>query len=242
MEHSKQRYELETDLTMTDEQLSGTMRDYLVKIHQLSETKHDEEYVSTSDLADVLRVSAPAVNRMITKLRDLGLLHHERYQGIALTETGMREALKQLRRQRIAESFLVNVMEFGWHEVHAEAEQLGSALDEKVLARMLEMAGNPTRSPHGAPIPAADGSYTPLDDVLLTDAPIDADYEITQVLTREPDRLEYMAALELMPGQQFHLLHAAPFNGPMQLQLNREYRIIGYNLAEMIRVKPAEDS
>lgn len=226
---------------MTDEQLSSTMRDYLVQIYELGELAQDAEYVGTSELADALGVSAPAVNRMVTKLRELDLLHHERYQGIVLTETGEREALKQLRRQRIAEAFLVEVMGFGWHEVYAEAAQLGSALDEKVLQRMLEMAAGPTRSPHGAPIPAVDGTLAAVSDVLLTEAEPGHTYEITQVLTRESDRLAYLAALELKPGRQFQLLHAAPFNGPMQLQLEREYRIIGYNLAEMIRVQRATD-
>jgi DtxR family Mn-dependent transcriptional regulator len=215
------------------------MRDYLVKIYRLGDERADEEYVSTSDLADVLNVSAPAVNRMVTKLRDLGLLHHERYQGITLTNEGRREALKQLRRMRIAEVFLVEVMGFGWHEVYDEAERLSSALDEKVLDRMFEMAGKPTNSPHGAPIPDVDGSYTPPDDILLAGAPAEQDYQISRVTTREPSRLEYLAALGLMPGETFRLLHAAPFNGPMQLQLGREYRIIGYNLAEVIYVKPA---
>ncbi len=223
---------------MTNDPLSTTMRDYLVQIYRLSDEGTSEEYVSTSDLADALQVSAPAVNRMVTKLRELELLHHERYQGIALTEMGEREALKQLRRQRIAEAFLVEVMSFGWHEVHDEAERMSSALNEKVLERMAAMAGNPTHSPHGAPIPAPDGSIVPVEDELLAGVAAEQDYEITRVTTRDPNRLEYLAALGLKPGQQFRLLHAAPFNGPMQLQLEREYRIIGFNLAEVLWVRP----
>lgn len=226
---------------MSDDQLSSTMRDYLVNIYRLGDETDHEEYVSTSELADTLQVSAPAVNRMVTKLRDMGLLHHERYQGITLTDAGKREALKQLRRVHIAESFLVAVMGFGWHEVYDEAERMSSALDEKILARMVEMAGNPTRSPHGAPIPDEEGRYPPLEDIPLAGAPDQQDYIISRVTTREPDRLEYLAALGLKPDESFRLLHAAPFDGPMQLQLGREYRIIGHNLAEVIRVKPAPE-
>ncbi|MEO1663328.1 MAG: metal-dependent transcriptional regulator [Chloroflexota bacterium] len=224
---------------MTDDALSSTMRDYLVNIYNLSDRNTDDHYVSTSELADALHVSAPAVNRMVTKLRDMNLLEHERYQGIYLTKGGELEALKQLRRQRIAEAFLVNVMNFGWHEVHHEAEQMSSALSEMILERMSNMAGNPTHSPHGAPIPAADGTYTPPADTPLVEVEPERDYSLSRVMTREPDRLEYLAALGLMPGETFTLLHRAPFNGPMQLHLAREYRIIGYNLAEVIRVKPA---
>lgn len=224
---------------MTDDQLSTTMRDYLVQIYRLSNEQTPTDYVSTSDLADALQVSAPAVNRMVTKLRELEMLHHERYQGIALTEQGKREALKQLRRQHIAEAFLVDVMGFAWHEVSDEAERMSTALDEKVLARMLEMVGNPTHSPHGVPIPNPDGTFATQEDTLLAQAETNRDYTITRITTREADRLEYLDALGLKPGKTFTLLHAAPFNGPMQLQLDREYRIIGYNLAELIWVRPA---
>ncbi len=226
---------------MPDDQLSSTMRDYLVNIYRLAEKKPDADYVGTSELADQLAVSAPAVNRMVTKLRDLGLLNHERYQGIALTEGGQREALKQLRRYRIVETFLVEVMGFGWHEVAHEAEQMSSELGEKLLTRMSEMAGNPTHDPHGDPIPGPDGVLSAIDDEPLAGAAPEKTYCVTRITTHEADRLEYIAALGLKPGETFRLLHAAPFNGPMQLQLGREYRIIGFNLAEIIYVQPVED-
>jgi DtxR family Mn-dependent transcriptional regulator len=222
---------------MPDEQLSPTMRDYLVQIYHISDRKTDDKYVSTSELADALAVSAPAVNRMVSKLREMDLLYHERYRGILLTAEGEREALKQLRRHRIVEAFLVEVMGFDWHEVHPEAERMSNDLGEKLLERMSEMAGNPTHDPHGEPIPDTNGQIPDEGDRLLAGAAIENDYIITRVMTHEGDRLEYLAALGLKPGTRFKLLHAAPFNGPIQLQVGREYRIIGYNLAEIIRVR-----
>lgn len=224
----------------TPEPLSTTMRDYLVQIYTLSERTHAGEFVSTSDLADALMVSAPAVNRMVTKLREMGLLLHERYQGIVLTEEGKREALKQLRRQRIVETFLVEVMDFGWHEVAHEAERMSATLGETLLTRMWEMAGKPAQDPHGEPIPNENGEFTLPPDVPLVNAAPEKHYTITRVTTHEADRLEYLAALGLKPNQTFKLLHIAPFNGPLQLQLGREYRIIGHNLAEIIHVVEAE--
>lgn len=227
---------------MPDEQLSTTMLDYLVHIYRLADTKPNEDYVGTSELADSLAVSAPAVNRMVTKLRDMDLLHHERYQGIALTDAGRRESLKQIRRQRIIETFLVKVMDFGWHEVAEEADQMSGSIGDKLLDRMVEMAGNPTHDPHGEPIPLADGTITLPDDLPLAQATPEADYVVTRINTHEGDRLEYLEALGLKPGERFRLLHIAPFNGPLQLQLGREYRIIGHNLAEVIRVRQKEDA
>jgi DtxR family Mn-dependent transcriptional regulator len=216
-------------------------RDYLVQIYRLSDTVSSTPgYVSTSALAELINVSAPAVNRMVTRLRDMHMLEHEPYQGIRLTDEGKREALKQLRRHRIVEAFLTTVMGFGWHEVHAEADQISRALTEVVADRMAEMAGNPTHCPHGEPIPTRDGDLPEMGDVLLADAPHNQPLILTRVRTREPDRLEYLAALQLVPGAHLEVIHAAPFHGPIQLKMGREYRIIGHNLAETIRVKPAD--
>lgn len=214
------------------------MRDYLAEIYRLGDqSKADEHFVSTSALAELMDVSAPAVNRMVTKLKEMSLLQHEPYQGIRLTEAGQREALKELRRRRIAEVFLVKVMNFGWHEVYEEAHRISSSLSEALTERMAQMAGNPTHCPHGEPIPSADGVLPPSNDYLLADAPQESNLEITRVRTREPERLEYIAALGLVPGTQVHLLHTAPFKGPLQLKVGREYRIIGHNLAELICVR-----
>jgi DtxR family Mn-dependent transcriptional regulator len=193
--------------------------------------------VSTSALAELMDVSAPAVNRMVNRLRELGLLLHEPYQGINLTEKGEKQALMILRHQRIAEAFLVNVMGFGWHEVYEEAQRMSSSLSEALTQRMADMAGNPTQCPHGEPIPSVDGILPEHSDVVLAEAQIENDYVVSRVFSREADRLEYIAALGLMPGQHLSVIHKAPFNGPIQLKVGQEYRIIGHNLAELIRVK-----
>jgi DtxR family transcriptional regulator, Mn-dependent transcriptional regulator len=222
-----------------DLDLSPTMRDYLAEVYRLSDQHGDGgEFVSTSALADLLDVSAPAVNRMVTKLKELDLLDHEPYQGIRLTDVGKREALKHLRRQRIVEAFLVNVMNFKWHEIHDEADRISRALTAPLAERMAALAGNPTHCPHGEPIPDAAGNLPDLHDEPLLQAEMKTDLVLTRVHTREPDRLEYLAALGLTPGAHLQLLNIAPFNGPIQLKLEREYRIIGHNLAETIRVKP----
>lgn len=217
--------------------LSPTMRDYLVGIYRLSERiDTNDAFVGTSSLADMLDVSPPAVNRMVTRLREQGLLEHTPYQGIRLTDGGKSEALKQLRHHRIAEVFLVNVMQFGWHEVHDEADRLCQGMTDAISARMFEMAGYPAFCPHGEPIPSEEGILDDVPDILLVDAPTDVQCEITRVRTRESDRLEYMAALGLMPGKKLNVIHKAPFNGPIQLKVGSEYRIIGHNLAELIKV------
>lgn len=226
---------------MTGDDLSTKMRTYLAEIYRLADKADSAEgYISTSALSELLDVTAPAVNRMINRLKELDLLEHQPYQGIRLTDAGRIEALKQLRNHRIAEVFLIKVMGLQWDEVHAEAGRISSALSEALIERMSQMSGQPRFCPHGEPIPDADGSLMPMHDRLLAAIPAGTKVVVTRMRTRDVDRLHYIEALGLMPGTKLEILHVAPFNGPMQLKIGSEYRIIGHNLAELIRVKGEE--
>lgn len=222
-------------------ELSGKMRAYMAEIYRLIDRQpQGVEFVSTSQLADLLLISPPAVNRMVNKLGDQGLLHHEPYQGIVITDQGRIEALKQIREQRIAEVFLVQIMGISWLHAHGEALQLSNGLSEAVIARMVAMTGEPPFCPHGEPIPDEHGRIQQLNDLPLSVISAGHNVSVTRLTTREIDRLQYLEALGLLPNQRVEVIHVAPFEGPMQLKLGREYRIIGSNLAQMIRVRQVD--
>ncbi len=211
---------------------------YLAKVYRLADFASDSDYVTTSALADALMVTAPAVNRTVNRLKEADLLEHEPYRGIRLTEKGRREALRHLRVQRIAEVFLTKVMGLDWATAYEEAASLSLNLSEAIVQRMNEMAGEPRYCPHGEPIPTADGQIEAMNDQLLSDTPAGQTVQVTRMRTRDSDRLRYIAALGLLPGTTLEVLHVAPFNGPMQLRVKQEYRIVGHNLAELVRVRP----
>lgn len=222
--------------------LSTKMRVYLSEIYRLTDLEQAEDgFVSTSSLADMLFVSPPAVNRMVNRLKELSLIEHEPYQGIKLTPAGQAEALQQLRTHRIAEVFLSKVMGFSWEDVYSEAAQISHTLSEAIVARMAAMAGNPQYCPHGEPIPQEDNTIEVMNDFLLSYIEAETSVEVTRMRTREADRLNYIEALGLLPESRLDVIHKAPFNGPMQLKIGDEYRIIGHNLAELIRVRPVSD-
>ncbi len=217
--------------------LSSKMRAYLAEIYRLIDRQLESvEYVSTSQLAEMLDVSPPAVNRMVNRLGKQGLLHHQPYHGISITETGRVEALKQIRKQRVAEVFLVQVMGMNWLEVAEEARRLSDGLSDAVARRMFEMTDKPSVCPHGEPIPQANGTLPPASDVYLSQVKAGATIRVSRLITRESDRLQYVEALGLVPGQVCAVIHVAPFDGPIQLKLGREFRIIGQSLAQVIRV------
>ncbi len=222
-------------------ELSNKMRAYMAEIYRLIDRRlQSADFVSSSQLADALFISPPAVNRMVNRLSEQGLLLHRRYQGIAITEKGQTVALKQIRYQRIAEVFLVQVMGINWLTVDEEAQRLSDGLSEAVVQRMYEMTGRPATCPHGEPIPDASGSLPPQNDVFLAQVSAGAKIRISRLITRESERLQYIEALGLMPNQVCQVIHVAPFEGPMQLKLGREFRIIGNSLARLIRVEVLE--
>jgi len=216
--------------------VSAAMQEYLAEAYRLAYYQDGNHYISTSALAEVMNVSAPAVTRMVQRLKELGYLEHEPYHGVYLTPEGEREALMSIRRHRLVERFLVDVMGFGWHEVHDDADELGAAVSEELVSRMEQMAGFPRRCPHGEPIPTADGVMPRVQDYPLNEAHPGSTLVISRVHTHDADKLHYLGTLELKPGTRFRLAERAPFNGPLQLEVNGKSRVIGHELAGVLRV------
>ncbi len=220
--------------------ISTVMQEYLAEVYRIA-TYQDEPYVSTSVLADAMGVTAPAVARMATRLREAGYVQHEPYHGMCLTDSGERQALRAIRRHRLTESFLVKVMGFKWHDVHDEADQLGVAVSERLAERMEIMADYPRRCPHGEPIPTADGVMPVIEDSRLTEVNPPADLMISRVRTHNPEVLIYLEELGLVPEQHVTLVSRAPFNGPLRLRIDRNEQVIGVELANTLRVSFDEE-
>ncbi len=214
-------------------QPSAAMREYLAEIYRLEE---ETTTVSTTSLADRLNVSAPAVPRMLKRLRNAGYVKHVPYQGFELTELGRQEALKEIRRHRILEVFLVNVMGFSWDETHELADEMGKGLNDAITQRMAAMTNYPSRCPHGEPIPDDNGLLPPIVDSCIMNLAVGSKGHVSRVRTHEPERLQYFATLGLVPGAQYEILGRAPFNGPMRLRVEREDVVIGVELTKSLWV------
>lgn len=215
---------------------SPAMQEYLAEAYRLAYYQGDDHYVSTSDLATELGVSAPAVTRMVQRLKSAGYLEHEPYRGICLTPAGEREALMSIRKHRLVERFLTDVMKFGWHEVHDDADELGAYVSDAVVERMAEMAGHPRRCPHGEPIPTPEGRMPRVQDEPLSNAQAGRELVLSRVHTHDAHMLQYLDTLGLKPGVKFELAERAPFNGPLVLKVNGKTQVIGHELAGVLRV------
>lgn len=214
--------------------------EYLAEAWRIAHYQGNNRYVAMSDIADEMKVTAPAVTRMVQRLQESGYVIHEPYRGILLTETGEREALRFIRKHRIVERFLVDVMKFDWHEVHLAADQLGAGVSERVVERMAELAGHPARCPHGEPIPTRDGRMPMVTDARLNEC-ANGEWVISRVNTHDEKRLQYIDALGLKPGASFQLIERAPFNGPIQIDCHRQRHFIGHELGQVLRVCKPHD-
>lgn len=210
------------------------MREYLGEIYRL---ERNPEGVSTSALAERLEVSPSAVARMLRRLDQAGMLSYVPYQAVTLTIEGEREALRSIRRHRLLEVFLVQVMGFGWDEVHEQAHGLQLTITNAFEDRMDAVSGYPTHCPHGDPIPTKDGRMAAINDQPLSDTPVGAETVLRRVKTDDGEKLRYLAELGLRPGVPVRVLHRAPFNGPLRLRTNGHEHVIGTELARALRVE-----
>ncbi len=213
------------------------MQRYAAEIWRL---EREDPPVTLSDIADHVHVSAQAVSRMVRRLEEAGLVRHERYQGVCLTPRGERACLPAIRRHRLVECFLVQIMGYDWAEVHDLADTVEQGVDARIEARMDQLTGHPTRCPHGEPIPSADGVLPVVDDQMLADvAPSlkpGALGSVSRVKTHDAERLRYLAQIGLIPGSGFEFRSAAPFDGPITLRLGDAERVVGQSLARGLRV------
>jgi DtxR family Mn-dependent transcriptional regulator len=225
---------MEADVTRQST-VTHAMEDYLKNIYELSQ---DQASVSTSRLAERMNVRPASATGMLKTLAELHLVTHTRYYGVTLTPAGERVALEILRHHRLIERYLVEALGFGWDEVHDEADRLEHVISEKFEARIATLLGNPTTDPHGAPIPAMDGTMPVLSSLSLVDVVIGHPYSITRVRGDNfPERLKYLESLGLIPGKSIVVDTIAPFEGPVSIAVDDTIVAIDRRMALLITVQ-----
>ncbi|WP_374008001.1 metal-dependent transcriptional regulator [Leifsonia sp. LS-T14] len=172
-------------------ELSSVAQDYLKIIW--SATEWSDEPVTVKQLSERMGVRAATVSDGVRRLADRGLVVHERYGGVGLTEEGRRHAVAMVRRHRLIETFLVEQLGYGWDEVHDEAEVLEHAVSDDLVERMDRRLGFPSRDPHGDPIPTADGTPRRPDAVPLLSAAPGADLSVVRISDADPAVLRFLA-------------------------------------------------
>lgn len=178
---------------------SSTVENYLKQIYLLKQ--HSEgRLVAMGVLAAEMNVAPGTATAMVKALSDSGLAQYEPRGGVRLSLAGEKLALHVLRRHRLVEQFLVQVLGLDWSEVHDEAEELEHAISDKLLERIDDYLGRPAVDPHGDPIPTAGGRLDKARRQSLADCQLDQPVRVCRVLDQRPDFLQFVDRNGLAPG------------------------------------------
>ena len=220
------------------------MLDYLSAIYRLGDRL---DKVTTTALAEQMHVSAPTASSMLKRLEESHFVERSSVDGVSLTDQGRLAALQLIRRHRLLEVFLIQVMGFTWDQVDSEAHRLEHAVSPSFEDRMAALCDHPTHCPHGDPIPTKDGHVQDVDAAPLAALEPGETGILHRVTSREAQVLRYLARLGLMPGQSVRLVEIGPFDGPVTVEVlaedgAAERHILGHQLAGTLLVRAPEDS
>ena len=181
---------------------SSTVENYLKAIYMAQSAESDgNELVPMGQLAHGLGVVPGTATTMVKALAESGLVTYEPYAGVRLTASGLKLAALVLRRHRLMELFLVQVLGMSWDEVHEEAERLEHAASDRVIDRIDAMLGQPSTDPHGDPIPDPNGAVSARDYPTLLTCPVGAPVVVTRVTDQDAEFLRFLESSDLKPGQ-----------------------------------------
>jgi DtxR family Mn-dependent transcriptional regulator len=216
-----------------DVDLTKSERETLKAIYRLT---RDDGGAHTGDLADRLHVSPGTATATIKRLADRGLADHRPYRGVVLTLVGRRAAVAAIRRHRIVERFLSDMLGYPWNEADRLAASFEHDLPQEVEDRLFLALDRPATCPHGFPIPEPEVTeivelpllydLTP-GDVAVVAVPGSTDREV----------VSFLATLGLRPDVRVEVREKHPFDGPLVVRVDGKDRTVGEKLARQIYVK-----
>jgi DtxR family transcriptional regulator, Mn-dependent transcriptional regulator len=219
---------------------SYTVENYLKAIFQAQTAlPRPDALVPMGQLAAALRVVPGTATTMVKALAESGLVRYEPYAGVRLTQAGEKLAALVLRRHRLVELFLVQVMGMSWTEVHDEAELLEHAVSDRLIDRIDEMLGRPEVDPHGDPIPNAEGAVeSPAYETLLT-CPLHRRMRVSRVSDQDREFLQFIERHDLKPGAVIQVEERDAAADSVRVKGSREVTI-GARAASKVLVQIAD--
>ena len=191
------------------------------------------------DVTAFARIPAATAEAALRELRGRGLLD-ARLDCLNLSDEGRRQAAAVLRRHRLSERLLTDVLGLPWDRVHDEAMRLEHSLTPEAEARLTSLLNDPETCPHGGPIPGSDGAEAPRTRTLDT-VPAGTQVRIEQITEEEAALLRYLASLGLLPKAELSVEEVAPFGGPLLVRVGGARYAIGREVAAKILVRGETD-
>lgn len=200
---------------------STVVEDILKLVWSAEEAGRDG--VKPKDIGEHMGVVPSTTTENVQRLVRQGLVTHERYGRVRLTDQGRAVALGMVRRHRLLETYLHEALGFSWDEVHEEAEILEHAVSERLLNRLDKVLGYPTRDPHGDPIPRADGSSDEVPGAPLDTLAVGNGGVVDRLPDRNPQALRAWEEAGLVPGA--HVVVLARGSGEIVVSLEAGHMV-----------------
>lgn len=211
---------------------TATLEEYLEAIYKLGQNGA----VRPTQIAEATGVSGPTVTATLRRLEARDLVTRDTDGAVLLTAEGRSAALDIVRRHRVAERFLVDVLGLDADEAHEDACLLEHALSPRVLVALEDYLKNPEVCPHGHPIPASDGTVAPVTGRPLCEVPVGERAVVLQIAEDNDEVLSYLTGLGLLPGTIVKVVDVAPFDGPLLLEIGESRSAVAREIAARVLV------
>jgi len=215
-------------------EVTAVIEEYLEAIYKLQERSG---VARTSDIVKMLQVAPGTVTNTVERLEKEGYVTHEPYKGVKLTEKGLRTAMHVLRRHRLSERLLTDILHMKWDKVHDAACKLEHGITDEIIKPLEKALGHPKTCPHGNPIPTKCGGIIVEESHSLTALNEREQGVIVKITEEKPDLLHYLNTMGLVPGASIEIVEKAPFNGPITLKIGGTNRALSRTVASIIQVK-----
>lgn len=218
--------------------VSNVVEEYLEVIYRFQEKTG---VARTSELVKMLNVVPGTVTNTVERLEKESLIVHEPYRGVKLTEKGLRLALRVVRKHRLSERLLTDVLDVEWDKAHDAACQLEHGISDEIAKKIEKALGHPKTCPHGNPIPTECGgiieeSFQPLTKFSIREKGI-----IVKIVDESPELLQYLDTLGLRPEKALEVIEKAPFDGPITVRVDGKDHALSREIATSIKVRKFDE-
>jgi DtxR family Mn-dependent transcriptional regulator len=215
-------------------EVTEVVEEYLEGIYRLQEKSG---VARTSDIVKVLQVVPGTVTNTVERLEKEGMLRHEPYRGVRLTDKGRRIALDVIRRHRLSERLLTDFVHVDWDKVHDAACRLEHGITNDVIKKLEKALGHPKTCPHGNPIPTACGGIVEEKSEPLSTLKSKESGVVAKIEDETPEVLKYIAVLGLLPGASIEIVEKAPFDGPVTVRVGGANHALSLSMASNIWIR-----
>jgi len=222
---------------MTTE-VSNVVEEYLEVIYRLEEKSG---VARTSELVKLLNVAPGTVTNTVERLEKESLIIHEPYRGVKLTEKGRRIALRVVRKHRLSERLLTDVLSVEWEKAHNAACQFEHGISDEIAKKIEKALGHPKTCPHGNPIPTECGGIIEETSQPLTKFNLKEKGVIIKITDEDPELLQYLKTLGLKPEASVEVVEKAPFSGPITVRVDEKDHALSREIASLIKIRKVDE-